>query len=272
MSKPRKSYHSDVSDDEWAFLAPFLTLMRPDAPQRAYPLRELPDGARSVVKTGCQWRMLPHDFPPWEAVYRQTRRGIGAGRFEAMAHTLRELVRAASGKAPTPSAAAIDGRTVPSTPASGGPARAGYDGHKKKKGSKVHMAVDTLGLLLAVRVTPANAQERRQVFELCKGVQGATGRSVTVAFVDQGYPGAQPAADAAAHGIELCVVKLKAGAGSFALVPKRWVVERSFAWMARFRRLARDYERTKEVLEGWHWLAFAGLMIRRLVPVAETSA
>ena len=110
------------------------------------------------------------------------------------------------------------------------------------------------------------------MFELCAEVQEATGQSVRVAFVDGGYTGAQAAADAAAHGIELCVVGLKEGAEGFALVPRRWVVERSFAWMARFRRLARDYERTKQFLVGWHWLAFTGLMIRRLALMPGQSA
>ncbi len=270
MDTPRQPYPSDVSADEWAFVAPYLTLMRDDAPQRGYPLRNLLDGLRYVVKTGCQWRMLPHDFPPWEAVYQQARRWIAAGCFEAMAHDLRELVRVASGRTPAPSACAIDGRAVQSTPESG--RRAGYDGHKRRKGSKVHMAVDTLGLLLALRVTAANAQERHQVYELAGAVQAATGQTVTLAYVDQGYTGTQVAADAAAHGIESCVVKLQGGTTGFVLVPRRWVVERSFAWMARFRRLARDYERTKEALVGWHWIAFAGLMLHRLAPLLANSA
>ncbi len=180
------------------------------------------------------------------------------------------LLRVASGRAPAPTACAIDGRTVQSTPESGG--RAGYDGHKRRKGSKVHMAVDTLGLLLALRVTPASAQERHQAHALAAAVQEATGQAVTLAYVDQGYTGAQVAADAAAHGVELRVVSLGAARSGFVLLPRRWVVERSFAWMARSRRLARDYERTKEVLAGWHRVALAGLMLRRLAPLLEQSA
>jgi transposase len=129
--------------------------------------------------------------------------------------------------------------------------------------------VDTLGLLLAVRVTAASQQERAQVFDLAAEVQAATGQTVSLAFVDQGYTGDQPAADAHAHGIRLEVVELDEAKKGFVLLPRRWVVERSFGWLARFRRLARDYERTAEVLAGWHWVAFTGLMLNRVMALAE---
>ena len=157
-----------------------------------------------------------------------------------------------------------------STPESG--AQAGYDGAKRRKGRKVHMAVDTLGHLLALHVTPANEQERQQVDELAAQVQTVTGGSVEVAFVDQGYTGEQPAQDAAAHGIELIVVKLAEAKKGFVLLPKRWVVERSFAWTGRFRRLARDYERLPQTLTGLHFLAFAILMLKRFVLLAINSS
>lgn len=270
MSASRKAYPSDVSDDEWAFVAPYLTLMRDDAPQRAHAVRDVFDAVRWLVRTGCQWRYLPHDFPPWEAVYQQARRWLAAGCFEAMAHDLRELVRVAEGRAPGASAVILDGRTIQSTPESG--ARAGYDGHKRRNGSKVHIAVDTLGQLLALVVTPANAQERAQVAQLAAAVQEATGQTVTLAWVDQGYTGAQPAADAQAHGIALEVVQHTEAKNGFVLLPRRWVVERSFAWFARFRRLARDYERLGEVLAGWHWVAAVILGLNRLAHYAPQSA
>jgi transposase len=188
----RKTYPSDVTDDEWAFLALYLTLMREDAPQRDYPPRDLLDALRWVVRTGTQWRYLPGDFPPWPAVYQQARRWLAAGCFEAAAHDLRELLRLAAGRDPWPSAVILDGRTVQSTPTSG--AWGGYDGHKRRKGSKVHVAVDTLGHLLALRVTPASDDKRAQVAELAAAVQGATGQTVTLAYVDQGYTADQPAA------------------------------------------------------------------------------
>src|SRR5262249_13843996 len=151
------------------------------------------------------------------------------------------LLRWSEGRADDPSAVIIDARTVQSTPESG--AGAGYDGYKRRKGRKTHAAIDTLGHLLALHVTPADAQERDQVAVLAEAVQAVTGEAVEVAFVDQGYTGDAPAADAAAHGIRLEVVKLPEAKRGFVLLPRRWVVERSFAWAARFRRLARDYER-----------------------------
>ena len=262
MSNTRKPYPSDVSDAEWEFLVGYLTLMREDAPQRDYPLRELFNGLRYVVKTGCQWRMLPHDFPPWQAVYQQARRWHQAGRFEDAAHDLRVILRLVVERNPHPSAMILDGRTMQSTPESGG--RAGYDGHKRRKGSKVHVAVDTLGNLLALKVTAANEQERAQVAELAARVQEVTGGSVEVAFVDQGYTGPDAAAQAQASGIRLEVVKHAEAKRGFVLLPRRWVVERTFAWSARFRRLARDYERLAETLAGWHWLAFLTLLLARV--------
>jgi transposase len=266
MSETRRGYPSDVTDDEWAFAAPCLTLLREDAGQRRHDLRQVFDAVRWLVKTGAHRRFLPNDFPPWTAVYQQARRWLAAGVFEAMAHDLRQVIRVAAGRAPSPTAAVLDGRTVQSTPESG--RRAGYDGYKRRRGSKVHRAVDTLGLLLAVRVTAASDQERAQVADLAADVQAATGQTVTLAYVDRGYTGDQPAADARAHGIALEVVKLPEAKEGFVLLPRRWVVERSFGWLARFRRLARDYEPTAEVLAGWHWVAFTGLMLTRVMELA----
>jgi len=257
----RKSYPSDVSDEEWAFVAPYLTLMSDEAPQRKYPLRDLFDALRWIVRAGAPWRMMPGDLPPWETVYQQTQRWIKWGCFEAIVHDVRELLRQAINKNAQPSVAIFDGRTLQSSVESGGEGRAGYDGAKRKKGSKVHMAVDTLGHLLALVVTPANEQERAQVAELAQMVQEVTGQNVELAYVDQGYTGDKPAEAAQAAGMRLEVVKLPKAKRGFVLLPRRWVVERSFAWVARFRRLARDYERLPETLAGLHFLVFAILML-----------
>ena len=178
----RKAYPSDVSDEEWAFVAPYLTLMRKDAPQREHS--------------------LPEVF-----------------------NDLRALLHRAKGKHEQPTAATFDGRTVQSTPENGG---AGYDGYKRKKGSKIHLAVDTLGYLLALKVTPANEQERQEMTGLPAEVQAVTGENV----------------------------KVEAAKKGFVLLPRRWVVERSFGSSARFRRLVRDFERSAETLAGLH---FCGL-------------
>jgi transposase len=259
MKKPHPGYPSDVSDEEWAFAAPYLTLMSEAAPQRAYPLRSLFNAVRYLARTGVPWRYLPSEFPAWPAVYQQLRRWLEARCFETLVDDLRHLLRTAQGRPAEPSAMLLDSRTLQSTPESGH--RAGYDGAKRRKGSKVHVAVDTLGHLLAALVTPANAQDRAQVAALAEEVQAITGQTVTLAYVDQGYTGQEPAQAAAAQGIELHVVKLPQAKRGFVLLPKRWVVERSFAWAARFRRLARDYERLATTLEGIHYLVFACLML-----------
>ena len=252
------------------FVAPYLTLMREDAPQREHDLREVFNALRWIVRAGSPWRYMANDLPPWEVVYQQTQRWIRAGVFQTMVNDLRELLRMVQGRPPDPSAAIIDSRTLQSTPESGH--RAGYDGAKRKKGSKVHMAVDTLGHLLALHVTPADKQDRSQVKKIAKSVQQATGKSVEVAFVDQGYTGEQPAEDAKNQGIALQVVKLPQAKRGFVLLPRRWVGERSFAWMARCRRLAKDYERLPATVAGLHFIAFACLMLRTLMQGFSGSA
>jgi transposase len=264
MSTTGKSYPSDVTDVEWEFLLPYLTLMREDAPQREYALRDLFNAMRYVVKTGCQWRYLPHDFPPWAAVYQQVRRWLEARVFEDAAHDLREMIRLGMERGPHPTAVIMDGRTLQSTPESG--ARAGFDGHKKKHGSKVHVAVDTLGHLLTLIATPANEQERAQVAALAQNVQEVCGQSVQLAFVDQGYTGEDAAQAANEQGIRLEVVKHTEAKRGFVLLPRRWVVERTFGWLGRFRRLARDYERLAKTLEGWHWVAALCLFLKQHFP------
>ena len=190
-TRPRKPYPSDVTDEEWAFVAPYLTLMTRDAPQRHHDLREVFNALRWIVRAGAPWRMLPTNFPPWEAVYQQTRRWLAAGvlrgdgpRPAGVLRWARGAGRQPDGGDPGQPHAAIARRRAGR--------RAGYDGHKRRKGSKVHVAVDTLGHLLALHVTPANAQDRARSAALAEAVQEATGQTVEVAFVDQGYTGEQP--------------------------------------------------------------------------------
>jgi len=221
----RNPYPSDVSDEEWAFVAPYLTLLPEDAAQRHYELREVYNGLRWIVRTGATWRMMPHDLPPWYIVYQQTQRWLAAGCFEAMVEDLRLLLRGVKGRKGQPSAAIFDSRVLQSTPESGG--HAGYDGAKRRKGSKVHVAVDTLGHLLTLLVTPANEQDRAQVGELAQRVQEVTGQSVELAFVDQAYTGDAAAEAAASQGIQLAVVKLPQAKHGFVLLPRRWVVEKT---------------------------------------------
>ncbi|MGH7098648.1 MAG: IS5 family transposase [Stellaceae bacterium] len=265
QSSRKMAYQSDTSEEEWSFVAPCLCLLPEDAAQRRHDLRAVFNALKWLLWTGAPWRALPHDFPPWSAVYQQAMRWLGAGVFEAMVHDLRLLLRDFAGRKRRPTAAVLDSRTLQSTPESR--SRAGWDGAQRKKGSKLHAAVDTLGHLLALHVTPANEQDRAQVERLAAAVQEATGESVEIACVDQGYSGSEPAQAAARQSIRLILVKHLAAKRGFVLLPRRWAVERSFAWAARFRRLAKDYERLPSVLAGFHFLAFACLMVHKAVPL-----
>ena len=271
MGKTQQSgYPSDVSDEEWSFVAPYLALCREDSPQREHSLRAVFNGLRYIVKTGNQWRFMPHDMPPWPAIYQQTQRWIRAGVFEIVVEDLRSLLREFAGRNAQPTAVILDSRTIQSTPESG--ARAGYDGAKRRKGSKVHAAVDTLGHLLALHVTSADEQDRAQVEQLAAEVQRITEQNVELAYVDQGYTGEAAEQAAASHGIRLEVIKHTEAKRGFVLLPRRWVVERSFAWAARFGRLARDYERLSTSLAGYHYFVFAWLMLANLAKLLWPSS
>jgi transposase len=264
----RRPDPSDVSDEEWAFVVPYLSLLPQTAAQQRHELREVFNAVRYIVRTGAPWRWLPTNFPPWEAVYQQTRRWIAAGCFAASVHDLRLLVRAA-GRRSQPSVGIVDSRTLRSTVESG--QRAGVDGHKRVRGSKVHAVVATMGTLLALAVTPANAADRRQLSVLTQRVQAVTGETVEVLYADAASMGEETAATAQEHGMRLVVVQRPEGSHGFVLLPKRWVVERSFAWVSRFRRLARDYERLPATLVGLHFAAFICLLLPKLLSLIGGS-
>lgn len=244
-------------------MAPHLTPMRPDAPQRVHDPRAVYDALRRIVRTGAPRRHLPTNVPPWATVHRQTWRRTVAGCFEDMAHDLRALPRKAAGRNPDPTAVILDDRTLRGTPENGH--RAACDGHKHTEGSKIDAAVDTLGHLPTLRVTPADAQERAQVGAPADAVQEATGEAVELAWADQGYTGGNPADEAAARGIELAAVRLPEAKTGFVPPPRLRVAERSFAWAARFRRLAKDDERLPETVTRLHFVAFACLMPHNLL-------
>ena len=166
-------YPSDVTDEEWAFVLPYLLLCREDSPQRRHDLRAVFNAVRYLARTGGQWRYLPNDLPPWFVVYQQMQRWLKAGCFELLVEDVRSLLREWGGRKGQPTAVVIDSRTLQSTPESG--TRAGYDGAKRRKGSKVHIAVDTLGHLLALKVTAADQGDREQVAALAEEIQQVTG-------------------------------------------------------------------------------------------------
>src|SRR4051795_1087022 len=229
----------------------------------AYPL--VARGVRRPALRGAPRHPVAGDAPRPAAVARRVRPGDAV----AEGGLLRDAgARPAGGAAPGGGARGGAFRRHPGQPdpaqhARERRARAGWDGHKRTRGSKLHLAVDTLGHLLALHVTAASENDRAAVAELAEAVQDATGENVTLAYVDQGYTGERPAEAARAHGIVLEVVAPPAAKRGFVLLPRRWVVERSFAWMARSRRLARDHERLPETLAGFHFVAFADLMLRR---------
>lgn len=192
------AYPSDVTDEEWAFVLPYLLLSKEDSGSRTHELRAVLDAYRYLLRAGCGWRLLPGDFPPWKAVYDQAARWHAAGVFEVLLADLRGLIRVGEGREWHPSAAVLDSRTLKSTASSEG---AAYDGAKRVKGRKLHLAVDTLGHRLAAVVSPADAQDRAVVAELCAQMQAETEGTVTAAFVDKGCTGAQPATDAAEQGV-----------------------------------------------------------------------
>jgi transposase len=200
----RKPYPSDMSDEEWGLVAPYLCLLPESAEQRRHPLREVFNALRYLVRYGVTWRAMPNDLPPWHAVYEQAQRWLRAGCFEMLLQDLRAVLRLAVGRKEEPTAAVLDSRTLRGTPESGH--RAAWNGHKRIRGSKVHMAVDTLGHLLALHVTPANLDDRAAVAVLAEAVQDVTGDSVDLAYVDQGYTGEAAAEAAGTHGIRLEVV------------------------------------------------------------------
>lgn len=266
----RKPYRSDLDDETYLFILPYILLAPKDNPRRKYPVREVLNAVLWIARTGCQWEYLPHDFPPYKIVHQQLMRWFEHGCFENMAHDLRMLNREDTLRNAVPTVAIVDSRTLQSTPESGH--RAGYDGGKRRKGSKIHAAVDTLGDVIALTITPANEQDRAQVHELCQQIQETTGHNIDVMIADQGYTGEQAHIDASLHKIELVVMKRPAGEKGFILLPRRWVVERTFAWTARFRRLARDLERLESSLLGFHWLALCVLLLNKLTPILGSLA
>ena len=265
MDSQRAPYSSYLDDDTYAFMLPYLLLKPEDVPQRVYPIREVLNALLYVGRTGVQWESLPHDFPPYKIVHQQAIRWFEHHCFENMQHDLRIMVRREDFRDGQPTVALVDSRTLQSTPESG--SRAGYDGGKKKRGTKIHLAVDTLGSVISVIATAADEQDRDQVFDICQKIQEETGGNIDVMIGDQGYTGEQVEIDAALNHIEFVIIKRSDSAKGFVLLPRRWVIERSFGWFSRFRRLGRDLERLSSTLVGFHYLASAVLLSNKLFPI-----
>ena len=255
-------YPSDLTDAEWEILRPLL----PKAKKRGRPptdRRQVLNALRYLLRSGCSWRMLPKEFGPWSTIYDVYRRWVQSGVWEKLHDTLRSKVRQAAGKTPQPTAAILDSQTV-KVGDQGGPS--GYDAGKKTKGRKRHILVDTLGLLLAVYVGPADEQDREGARSLLSRVIGWFGRLQKI-WADGGYAGELVAWVKALRpcgGLHLDIVRRDPQAAGFAVLPKRWIVERTLGWFVKQRRLVRDYEVNTTHSEAMLYVAMSVLMLRRL--------
>ena len=271
LPRPRTSYPSDLTDEQWSLLEALLPpevegLGRP----REVDFREVLNAILYLTRSGCQWDMLPHDLPPKSTVYDYFAKWRDDGTWQRMMDALRAQVRVAAGRDPTPSAASVDSQSVKTTAVGG--AR-GYDGAKKVTGRKRHVFVDTLGLLLAVTVTAASVDDAAAVPRLFTQVTPENAPRLTKAWADSKYHNHQLGQwmrkERPTWNLE--IVSRPVGAKGFVLLPKRWVVERTFSWNDRWRRHSKDYERRTDSSEAMIKVSAIGLMLRRLAPPDNVS-
>jgi putative transposase len=283
MSSPPRLYATDLTNAEWQILEPLIPAAKPGGRPPKWTRRIILNGIFYLVRSGCHWRLLPREFPPWKTVYHYFRAWRIDGTWERLNATLRERERKRQGRNPQPSGCIMDSQSARTTSVGG---IRGYDGGKKLSGRKRHLLVDTLGLVLTATVHAADMQDRAAVPQVLQGVKDRFGRLAHI-WLDQGYTGAGKAWIEQELGWSVEIVKhaprprgmwvfpgqeidptIFQRPKGFRHLPRRWVVERTFSWFGQARRLSKDYERLPETEEAMIYATMSRLMLRRLARAA----